>query len=115
MFEIKIGMDRFTVHTRCHNKDEEESKSEDSTYIVVTNRLTSKFNIPLEHTGANVDSIVDEFFEMLQYATQFISLSSSTYQAVWWKLFHSPDASSWSNALKLARVLFTLPVSNGET
>ena len=51
---------------------------------------------------------------MLQYATLFISLSSSTYQAVWWKLFYSPDASSWSNALKLARVLFTLPVSNGK-
>ena len=35
--------------------DEEESKSEDSTYIVVTNRLTSKFKIPLEHSGASIN------------------------------------------------------------
>ena len=51
---------------------------------------------------------------MLLYATQFISLSSTNYQAVWWKLFHSPDASDWMNALKLARFLFSLPVSNGK-
>ena len=51
---------------------------------------------------------------MLLYATQFISLSSTNYQTVWWKLFHSPNASDWTNALKLARLLFTLPVSNGK-
>ena len=51
---------------------------------------------------------------MLLYATQFISLSSTNYQAVWWKLFHSTDASDWMNALKLARLLFSLPVSNGK-
>ena len=38
-----------------------------------------------------------------------------SYQAVWWRLFHAPDSSSWLNILTLARLLFTLPVSNGES
>ncbi len=55
-----------------------------------------------------------EFHEMLLYATQFISLSSTTYQTVWWKLFQSPTATDWANVLILAQLLFTLPVSNGK-
>ena len=74
--------------------------------------MCSKFKIPLEAAGVVVAQIVDEFHDMLLYATQFISLSSTNYQAVWWKLFHSPNASDWTNALKLARLLFSLPVSN---
>ncbi len=30
------------------------------------------------------------------------------------KIFYSPNAASWTNALKLAQLLFTLPVSNGK-
>ncbi len=36
------------------------------------------------------------------------------YQAVWWRLFHAPNSSNWSNILTLVRLLFTLPVSNGK-
>ena len=65
----------------------------------------------MEVAGVVVAQIVDEFRDML-YATQFISLSSTNYQTVWWKLFHSPNASDWTNALKLAHLLFHLPISN---
>ena len=97
---------------------DEDSQSEPSetipSYIPAIGRLCSKFKIPLEAAGVVVAQIVDEFHDMLLYATQFISLSSTNYQAVWWKLFHSPNASDWTNALKLARLLFSLPVSNGK-
>ena len=58
--------------------------------------------------------ILEEFYDILLYATQFISLSSTNYQTVWWKLFHSPSASNWLNALKLVQLLFCLPASNGK-
>ena len=83
-------------------------------YVQAINRLISKFKVPLEVSGVVVAKVADEFHGMLLYATQFISLSSTNYQAVWWKLFHSADASGWTNALKLARLLFSLPVSNGK-
>ena len=94
--------------------DEEAESSDSEGYVQAIDRLISKFNVPLEVSGVVVAKVVDEFRDMLLYATQFISLSSTNYQAVWWKLFHSPDASDWMNALKLARLLFSLPVSNGK-
>ena len=60
--------------------------------------LISKFKVPHEVSGVVVAKVVDEFRGMLLYTTQFVSLSSTKYQAVWWKLFHSPDASDWINA-----------------
>ena len=51
---------------------------------------------------------------MLSYATQFISLSTTDYHVVWWRLFHSPNSSDWTNVLALTKLLFTLPVSNGK-
>ena len=51
---------------------------------------------------------------MMLYATQFISLATLDYRAVWWRLFHSPNSSSWPNALALGQLLFSLPVSNGK-
>ena len=51
---------------------------------------------------------------MLLYATQFISLSTLEYQAVWWRIFHAPNALEWSNILTPVQLLFTLPVSNGK-
>lgn len=73
----------------------------------------SKQSIPLEATGVVVGLIVEKFRDMLSYATQFISLSSTNYQMVWWRLFHSPNASDWTNVLTLTRLLFSLPVFNG--
>ena len=43
---------------------------------------------------------------------QLVSLATLDYRAVWWRLFHSPNSSSWPNVLALSRLLFSLPVSN---
>ena len=51
---------------------------------------------------------------MLLYATQFLTLSTLDYRAVWWRLFHCPNSSNWSNILTLRCLLFTLSVSNGK-
>ena len=48
--------------------------------------LPLKFMVPLEAPGVVGEMIVDEFHDMSSYATRFISLSSTNYQAVWWKL-----------------------------
>jgi len=88
---------------------DEESQSEQA-----INCLTSKFKVPLEATGVIVELIVDEFRDMLSHATQFISLSSTNYQMVWWRLFHSPNAFYWTNVQTLTRLLFSLPLSNGK-
>ena len=77
-------------------------------------RLGERFKHPLEAAGADLDELPKEFREVLIYATQFISLSSMDYQAVWWRLFHAPNASEWSNILILAQLIFSLPVSNGK-
>ena len=96
------------------DEENQESNSETPSYIAAINRPTVKFTVPLEAAGILVANIIDEFRDMLLYATQFISLSSISYQAVWWKLFHSPNTSSWTNVLKLAQLIFSLPVSNGK-
>uniref|UniRef100_A0A1X7UFM9 HAT C-terminal dimerisation domain-containing protein n=1 Tax=Amphimedon queenslandica TaxID=400682 RepID=A0A1X7UFM9_AMPQE len=36
------------------------------------------------------------------------------YRCIWWRLYHSPNTSDWSNILQLAHLLFTLPVPNGK-
>ncbi len=92
---------------------DQDSQSDKSKAYPSNWGLCSKFKIPPE-AAVIVTQIVDEFHDTLLYATQFISLSSTNYQAVWWKLFHSPNASDWTNALKLARLLFSLPVLNGK-
>ena len=43
-----------------------------------------------------------------------MSLSTMDYQSVWWRLFHAPTNSEWTNTLTLAKLLFSLPVSNGK-
>ena len=77
-------------------------------------RLGERFKLPLEAAGADLDELPKEFREMLIHATQFIWLSSMDYQAIWWRLFHAPNASEWSTILILAQLLFSLPVSNGK-
>ena len=77
-------------------------------------RLANHFRFPLEKAAADLSVMRSEFEEMIVYASQFISLSTMEYQAVWWRLFHAHNSSEWSNALILARLLFSLPSSNGK-
>ena len=70
--------------------------------------------MPLEVANDELDEIHPEFDTMPSYAGQFISLATLDYQSVWWQLFHALNSSEWSNILKLATLLFSLPVSNGK-
>ena len=76
-------------------------------------RLIETYKVPLEGAGAEIDEIRIELEAMVTYAVQFISLSTLDYQSVWWRLFHAPNSSEWSNILILATLLFSLPASNG--
>ena len=69
--------------------DENDATAGSCESLQAINRLISRFQVPLEASGT---LIPEEFREMLSYATQFISLSSTHYQR---KLFHSPNASEW--------------------
>ena len=77
-------------------------------------RLVEHFKTPLEGANTELDEIRREFEAIVSYAGQFISLSTLDYQSVWWRLFHAPNSSEWSNVLKLATLLLSLPVSNGK-
>ncbi len=77
-------------------------------------RIVKKFSIPLRNASVDTDLIVPEFSSLMQYAVHFISLSTLDYRAVWWRIFHAPNASEWFNALALARLLFSLPTSNAK-
>ena len=77
-------------------------------------RLVERFSIPLQGAQVDVSKIKEEFESLLQYAVQFISLATMDYHAVWWRIFHAPTASEWSNVLILVQLLFSLPASNGK-
>ena len=77
-------------------------------------RLVNQFRITLQKAGANTDEIRSEFKAMLEYVVQFISLSTMDYKSTWWRLFNCPNSSEWKNKLLLARILFSLPGSNGK-
>ncbi len=82
---------------------------------MAVDRLGVRFKVPLEEAGVEIKELPKEMREIMTYASQFISLSTMSYQAVWWRLFHAPDSSSsWSNILTLAQLLFSLPISNGK-
>ena len=76
-------------------------------------RLVEHFSFPLLKANAKVEAIHSEFESMLEYACQYISLSTLEYRAVWWRLFHAPVSPEWGNALTLVELLFSLPSSNG--
>ena len=92
--------------------DEEENGESDPREAV--DRLAVRFEKPLEAAGVVVTELRQEFKEMLEHSIQFISLSTICYQEVWWRLFHAPGATRWSNILTLAELLFSLPASNGK-
>lgn len=77
-------------------------------------RLLERFAVPLEGAQADLSKIKVEFELLVQYAVQFISLSTLDYHAVWWRIFHAPSASEWSNTIVLIELLFSLPSSNGK-
>ena len=73
-------------------------------------RLGVRFKVPLESAGVDINKLRDEFYDMMLYATQFISLATLDYRTVWWRLFHSPNSSSWPQFFKLAQSISPLSI-----
>ena len=72
-------------------------------------RLVARFQFPLESAGADVGLIKGKFESVLSYAVHFISLTTTDYQSVWWRIFHSPNCKEQKNLLifiQLATVCF---------
>ena len=85
---------------------------DESDPLEAVDRLVEHFLIPLRKANVCTEEIHGEFESALQYACQYISLSTIEYHAVWWHLFHAPVASEWLNALAMVELLFSLPASN---
>ena len=96
-------------------EQEEAPNSAHDTPLDAIDRLVEHFKFPLDIEGAsvNVSEIHGEFEAVTSYACQFISLSTTDYRVVWWRLFHAPNHSDWSNLLSLIS-LYSLLVSNGK-
>ena len=99
----------FVLSTRGWEKAQEEEND-----MQAVDQLVQRFAIPLERAGVETDEVSKEFREMITYATQYIALAVLDYHSVWWRLFHAPCSSEWTNALALAKLLFSLPASNGK-
>ena len=87
---------------------------QEETPLEFVSRLVDRFAAPLQGVQTDILNIQREFDSLMQYAVQFISLATMDYRAVWWRIFHAPTASEWSNALNLVQLLFSLPASNGK-
>jgi len=107
--DLKVIRDVISIlatHGWQKSLDEEDAESDDDDTeredpLAPVERLGERFKLPLESAGVDVSKLRCEFYDMLLYATQFISLATLDYRAVWWRLFHSPSHSSWSNVLAL--------------
>ena len=84
-----------------------EKLVEENAFMDSISRLIDRFKIPLKGAGASIEEIDGEFKQMVDYAIQYISLSTLHYHNVWWQLFHAPNI-----AHLLAEFLFSLPASN---
>ena len=82
----------YTSHGWQMIVDEEEMSQSEGTEsknaIEHLKRLYKKFETPLVAAGADLNQLLKEFTETLQYAISFIFLTTVDYQMVWWMLFH---------------------------
>ncbi|CAB3993296.1 zinc finger 862-like [Paramuricea clavata] len=108
-----VGWEKVMDKLDAHGDQEEIDDTDREDPLNAIDRLVEAYKVPLEGAGAEVDQVRVEFEAMMAYAVQFISLSTLDYQSVWWRMFHAPDKSEWSNILILASLLFSLPASNG--
>ena len=99
----------FTLSTYGWEKALEEEND-----LQAVDRIVERFTVPLESAGSNTAEIHAEVVEIMQYASQYFSLSTMDYRSVWWRLLHAFNASEWGNALLLVQLLFSLPASNGK-
>ena len=100
-------------HFHAHSHGWEKLFEEDDDLEAI-DRLIERFASPLQGAQTDMDVIKREFGNLIEYAVQYIAISSLDYHSVWWRLFHAPNSAEWSNVLVLAELLFCLPASNGK-
>ena len=81
-----------------------EKAVEEEDNLAAIDRFVERFATPLLGAGADTNVIKEEFANMIEYAVQFIAISTLDYHSVWWRLFHAPNSAEWSNALILAEL-----------
>ena len=91
-----------------------EKLLEEENDLTAIDRLMERFSVTLQGAQVDVNVIKTEFGSMIEYAVQYIATTSLNYHFVWWRLFHAPNSTEWSNALILAKLLLSLPASNGK-
>jgi hypothetical protein len=76
--------------------------------------LTEAFRAPLEATGVDLCSIIDEIEDIVEYSRTYLRIGSDDYKKVWYQLSTSPDAVKWPNVLIVCELLFSLPFSTAK-
>ena len=114
MLKIKIGLVRPADIITVLATQGWEKLVRESTPLDGLGRLVSRFTTPLQSAGIDCTKIPEEFELVMQYAIDFVSLSTLEYRRVWWRWFNCPSSSEWPNALGLAELLLSLPASNGK-
>lgn len=109
--DLELMHDILILSTQGWEKLKEDENEEVKNSIT---RVVERFQIPLKGAGTAVYDILPEFNDIIDYALSYISLSTLYYRSIWWRLFHAPGSTSWSNVLILIELLFSLPASNGK-
>ena len=78
--------------------------------------LYKHFSIPLMNAGvkASVPDLLNQWHDLLQYAHEYLCVTSVPYRVCWRRIFISPRCSTWSDILILIELLFTIPISNAK-
>ena len=73
-----------------------------------------RFEIPLRNAGfsGDNDDLLEQWHDSIEYASKYLSPSSTEYHHCWYKIFNSTMSRNWELSLLLICLLFTLPVSN---
>lgn len=75
-------------------EDEKDCVNESDPPMEAVVRMGERFKHPLESNGVVVNQLKDEYYDMITYTSQFISLATMDYKSVWWRLYHAPNSSS---------------------
>ena len=83
---IRYVISVVATHGWQRSLDEEDGESDENTErmdpLAPIERLGQRFKVPLESAGVDISKLQDEFYDMLLYSTQFVSLATLDYRAV---------------------------------
>ena len=75
--------------------------------------LVQQFLILLNKADVDTSVIIEEWEDMVDYASSYLNIAEEDHQTIWYKLFNCPDSSKWKNVLAVVELLFCLPMANG--